>query len=164
MLFTSVLPPLNIWFDQAELQKLEQQKQQSVDEMRDRKTYMERTVEMKRDEPQKKQQELKNITEELQRLQDPCSRLQELENKLAEVVRMHTHMDHDVFEVVKSSQVDFFDILFFWRETGYIMCVSYTTLILLFYSLMYLTTDSVTAALYESQFKSVLLCLTLVSS
>lgn len=48
MLFTSVLPPLNIWFDQAELQKLEQQKQQSVDEMRDRKTYMERTVEMKR--------------------------------------------------------------------------------------------------------------------
>lgn len=59
MLFTSVLPPLNIWFDQAELQKLEQQKQQSVDEMRDRKTYMERTVEMKRDERQKKQQELK---------------------------------------------------------------------------------------------------------
>uniref|UniRef100_A0A3P8P6N7 Zinc-hook domain-containing protein n=1 Tax=Astatotilapia calliptera TaxID=8154 RepID=A0A3P8P6N7_ASTCA len=68
----------------AELQKLEQQKQQSVDEMRDRKTYMERTVEMKRDERQKKQQELKNITEELQRLQDSCSRLQELENKLAE--------------------------------------------------------------------------------
>ncbi|XP_005754070.1 DNA repair protein RAD50-like, partial [Pundamilia nyererei] len=71
----------------AELQKLEQQKQQSVDEMRDRKTYMERTVEMKRDERQKKQQELKNITEELQRLQDSCSRLQELENKLAEVER-----------------------------------------------------------------------------
>ncbi|XP_006800418.2 DNA repair protein RAD50-like [Neolamprologus brichardi] len=71
----------------AELQKLEQQKQQSVDEMRDRKTYMERTVEMKRDEQQKKQQELKNITEELQRLQDSCSRLQELENKLAEVER-----------------------------------------------------------------------------
>uniref|UniRef100_A0AAX7SS69 Zinc-hook domain-containing protein n=1 Tax=Astatotilapia calliptera TaxID=8154 RepID=A0AAX7SS69_ASTCA len=67
-----------------QLQKLEQQKQQSVDEMRDRKTYMERTVEMKRDERQKKQQELKNITEELQRLQDSCSRLQELENKLAE--------------------------------------------------------------------------------
>lgn len=44
------------------------------------------------------------------------------------------------------------------------MRVSYTTLILLFYSLMYLTTDSVIAALYESQFKSVLLCLTLVSS
>ncbi|XP_076736407.1 DNA repair protein RAD50 isoform X2 [Maylandia zebra] len=73
--------------ERAELQKLEQQKQQSVDEMRDRKTYMERTVEMKRDERQKKQQELKNITEELQRLQDSCSRLQELENKLAEVER-----------------------------------------------------------------------------
>ncbi|CAI5638623.1 unnamed protein product [Oreochromis niloticus] len=71
----------------AELQKLEQQKQQSVDEMRDRKTCMERTVEMKRDEQQKKQQELKNITEELQRLQDSSSRLQELENKLAEVER-----------------------------------------------------------------------------
>uniref|UniRef100_A0A669E1N3 RAD50 double strand break repair protein n=1 Tax=Oreochromis niloticus TaxID=8128 RepID=A0A669E1N3_ORENI len=68
----------------AELQKLEQQKQQSVDEMRDRKTCMERTVEMKRDEQQKKQQELKNITEELQRLQDSSSQLQELENKLAE--------------------------------------------------------------------------------
>uniref|UniRef100_A0A669E4U3 RAD50 double strand break repair protein n=1 Tax=Oreochromis niloticus TaxID=8128 RepID=A0A669E4U3_ORENI len=66
------------------LQKLEQQKQQSVDEMRDRKTCTERTVEMKRDEQQKKQQELKNITEELQRLQDSSSRLQELENKLAE--------------------------------------------------------------------------------
>uniref|UniRef100_A0A669F2G7 RAD50 double strand break repair protein n=1 Tax=Oreochromis niloticus TaxID=8128 RepID=A0A669F2G7_ORENI len=71
----------------AELQKLEQQKQQSVDEMRDRKTCMERTVEMKRDEQQKKQQELKNITEELQRLQDSSSQLQELENKLAEVER-----------------------------------------------------------------------------
>uniref|UniRef100_A0A669AX67 RAD50 double strand break repair protein n=1 Tax=Oreochromis niloticus TaxID=8128 RepID=A0A669AX67_ORENI len=71
----------------AELQKLEQQKQQSVDEMRDRKTCTERTVEMKRDEQQKKQQELKNITEELQRLQDSSSRLQELENKLAEVER-----------------------------------------------------------------------------
>lgn len=124
MLFTSLLPPLNIWFDQAELQKLEQQKQQSVDEMRDRKTYMERTVEMKRDERQKKQQELKNITEELQRLQDSCSRLQELENKLAEVVRMHTHTDHDVFEVVKSSQVNFFDILFFWiRDWIYHACL-----------------------------------------
>lgn len=109
---------------QAELQKLEQQKQQSVDEMRDRKTYMERTVEMKRDERQKKQQELKNITEELQRLQDSCSRLQELENKLAEVVRMHTHTDHDVFEVVKSSQVDFFDIIFFWiRDWIYHVCL-----------------------------------------
>uniref|UniRef100_A0A669F8C5 RAD50 double strand break repair protein n=1 Tax=Oreochromis niloticus TaxID=8128 RepID=A0A669F8C5_ORENI len=73
--------------ERAELQKLEQQKQQSVDEMRDRKTCTERTVEMKRDEQQKKQQELKNITEELQRLQDSSSRLQELENKLAEVER-----------------------------------------------------------------------------
>uniref|UniRef100_A0AAX7TIX9 Zinc-hook domain-containing protein n=1 Tax=Astatotilapia calliptera TaxID=8154 RepID=A0AAX7TIX9_ASTCA len=73
--------------EQENERKLEQQKQQSVDEMRDRKTYMERTVEMKRDERQKKQQELKNITEELQRLQDSCSRLQELENKLAEVER-----------------------------------------------------------------------------
>lgn len=49
-------------------------------------------------------------------------------------------------------------------ETGYIILVSYTRWILLFYSLMYLSTDSVTAALYESQFKSILLCLTLASS
>ncbi|XP_014892264.1 DNA repair protein RAD50 [Poecilia latipinna] len=67
----------------ADLQEKEQQKQQSIDEIRDKKTGLERTVELKRDMQGKKQQELRNIRADLQKLEGSSSRLQELENELA---------------------------------------------------------------------------------
>uniref|UniRef100_I3JPA7 RAD50 double strand break repair protein n=1 Tax=Oreochromis niloticus TaxID=8128 RepID=I3JPA7_ORENI len=69
------------------LQEKEQQKQQSIDEMRDKKTGLERTVELKRDMQGKKQQELRSVRAELQRLEGSSTRLQELENELAKVER-----------------------------------------------------------------------------
>lgn len=54
--------------------------------MRDKKTGLERTVELKRDLQGKKQQELRNVRAELQRLEGSSSRLQELESELAKVV------------------------------------------------------------------------------
>lgn len=75
---------------QADLQEKEQQKQQSIDEMRDKKTGLERTVELKRDLQGKKQQELRNVRAELQRLEGSSSRLQELESELAKVVSAQT--------------------------------------------------------------------------
>ncbi|KAK7926333.1 hypothetical protein WMY93_008643 [Mugilogobius chulae] len=67
----------------ADLQEKEHQKQQSMDEMRDKKTGLERTVELKKDLQTKKQQELKNVKADLQRLEGSSSRLQELETELA---------------------------------------------------------------------------------
>ncbi|KAF3705641.1 DNA repair protein RAD50 [Channa argus] len=71
----------------TDLQEKEQQKQQSIDEMRDKKTRLERTVELKRDLQGKKQQELRNVRVELQRLEGSSSRLQQLENDLAKAER-----------------------------------------------------------------------------
>nr|XP_061801475.1 DNA repair protein RAD50-like [Nerophis lumbriciformis] len=71
----------------ADLQEKEQQKQQSIDEIRDKKTGLERTVELKRDLQGKKQQELRNVRAELQRLEGSSGRMQELENELAKVER-----------------------------------------------------------------------------
>lgn len=72
----------------VDLQEKEQQKQQSIDEMRDKKTGLERTVELKRDMQGKKQQELRSVRAELQRLEGSSTRLQDLENELAKVVRV----------------------------------------------------------------------------
>lgn len=71
---------------QAELQEKEQQKQQAIDDMRDKKTGLERTVELKRDLQGRKQLELRNIRAELQGLEGSSSRLQELESELAKAV------------------------------------------------------------------------------
>ncbi|XP_056140912.1 DNA repair protein RAD50 [Lampris incognitus] len=71
----------------ADLQEKEHQKQQSIDEMRDKKAGLERTVELKRDLQEKKQQELRNIRAELERLEGSSSRLQELGNELVKAER-----------------------------------------------------------------------------
>ncbi|XP_077360912.1 DNA repair protein RAD50 [Festucalex cinctus] len=71
----------------ADLQEKEQQKQQSIDEIRDKKTGLESTVELKRDLQGKKQQELRNVRAELQRLEGSSGRMQELENELAKAER-----------------------------------------------------------------------------
>uniref|UniRef100_A0A8C1PLT3 RAD50 homolog, double strand break repair protein n=1 Tax=Cyprinus carpio TaxID=7962 RepID=A0A8C1PLT3_CYPCA len=70
-----------------EMQEKEAQKQQSIDDLRDKKTGLERTIELKRDIQAKKQQELKNIKSDLQRLEGSSSRLQELETELQKAER-----------------------------------------------------------------------------
>lgn len=57
-----------------------------MDEMRDKKTGLERTVELKRDLQTKKQQELRSVRAELQRLEGSGGRLQELDGELARAV------------------------------------------------------------------------------
>lgn len=84
--FASLIYSLIILSNQADLHEKDQQKQQSIDEMRDKKTGLERTVELKRDLQGKKQQELRNVRAELQRLEGSSSRLQKLENELADKV------------------------------------------------------------------------------
>ncbi|XP_061607805.1 DNA repair protein RAD50 [Phyllopteryx taeniolatus] len=71
----------------VDLQEKEEQKQQSIDEIRDKKTGLERTVELKRDLQGKKQQELRIVRTELQRLEGSSGRMQELENDLAKAER-----------------------------------------------------------------------------
>uniref|UniRef100_A0A3Q3NGM9 RAD50 homolog, double strand break repair protein n=1 Tax=Mastacembelus armatus TaxID=205130 RepID=A0A3Q3NGM9_9TELE len=83
----------------ADLLEKEQQKQQSIDEIRDKKTGLERTVELKRDLQGKKQQELRNIRADLQRLEGSSSRLQELENELAKA-------EHELQSAVQNSNVE----------------------------------------------------------
>ena len=73
------------------MQEKEQQKQQLVDEMRDKKTVLESMVELKRDLAGKKQLELRNLKSELQRLEGSSSRLHTLDNELAKAVRLTVH-------------------------------------------------------------------------
>uniref|UniRef100_A0A671S0N6 DNA repair protein RAD50-like n=1 Tax=Sinocyclocheilus anshuiensis TaxID=1608454 RepID=A0A671S0N6_9TELE len=70
-----------------DMQEKEAQKQQSIDDLRDKKTGLERTTELKRDIQAKKQQELKNIKSDLQRLEGSSSRLQELDTELQKAER-----------------------------------------------------------------------------
>lgn len=79
---------------QTDLHEKETQKQQNIDEIRDKKTGLERTIELKKDMQVKKQQELKNIKSELQRLEGSSSRLQELETELTKTVGVHLHGGH----------------------------------------------------------------------
>lgn len=72
-----------------DLQVKETQKQQNIDEIRDKKTGLERTIELKKDIQAKKQQELKNIKSDLQRLEGSSSRIQELETELTKAVSVH---------------------------------------------------------------------------
>uniref|UniRef100_A0A8C1P0U9 RAD50 homolog, double strand break repair protein n=1 Tax=Cyprinus carpio TaxID=7962 RepID=A0A8C1P0U9_CYPCA len=70
-----------------DIEEKETQKQQCIDDLRDKKTGLERTIELKRDIQAKKQQELKNIKSDLQRLEGSSGRLQELDTELQKAVR-----------------------------------------------------------------------------
>ncbi|XP_059398425.1 DNA repair protein RAD50-like [Carassius carassius] len=70
-----------------DMQEKEAQKQQSIDDLRDKKTGLERTIELKTDIQAKKQQELENIKSDLQRLEGSSSRLQELDTELQKAER-----------------------------------------------------------------------------
>uniref|UniRef100_A0AAV2JAL9 Zinc-hook domain-containing protein n=1 Tax=Knipowitschia caucasica TaxID=637954 RepID=A0AAV2JAL9_KNICA len=83
----------------VDLQENEHQKQQSIDEMRDKKTGLERTVELKRDIQTKKQQELRNVKTDLQRLEGSSARLQELETEL-------TKAERELQSTLQNSNVD----------------------------------------------------------
>ncbi|XP_053702919.1 DNA repair protein RAD50 [Synchiropus splendidus] len=83
----------------VDLQEKEQLKQQSIDEIRDKKTGLERTVELKRDLQEKKQQELRNMRAELLRLEGSSGRMQELESELAKA-------EHELQSAVENSNVE----------------------------------------------------------
>ncbi|RXN26700.1 DNA repair RAD50 [Labeo rohita] len=68
-----------------DMQEKVAQKQQSIDDLRDKKTGLERTIDIKRDIQAKKQRELNNIKSDLQRLEGSSSRLQELDTELQKV-------------------------------------------------------------------------------
>uniref|UniRef100_A0A673YA98 RAD50 double strand break repair protein n=1 Tax=Salmo trutta TaxID=8032 RepID=A0A673YA98_SALTR len=77
----------------------EAMKQQSIDEIRDKKTGLERTMELKKGLQVKKQQELRNVKSDLQRLEGSSTRLQELETELTKVER-------ELESAVQNSNVD----------------------------------------------------------
>ncbi|XP_076835840.1 DNA repair protein RAD50 [Brachyhypopomus gauderio] len=83
----------------VDMQDKEAQKQQSIDEIRDKKTGLERTMELKRDIQTKKQQELKTVKSDLQRLEGSSTRLQELEAEL-------TKAERELGNAVQGSTVD----------------------------------------------------------
>ncbi|KAJ8276245.1 hypothetical protein COCON_G00079970 [Conger conger] len=82
-----------------DMQEKESTKQRAIDEIRDRKTGLERTVELKRDLQQKRQQELRNARGDLQQLEGSSARLQELEQELAKAER-------ELENAVQASDVD----------------------------------------------------------
>ncbi|KAG8439205.1 hypothetical protein GDO86_005431 [Hymenochirus boettgeri] len=65
-----------------EFSEKEAVKQRQIDEIRDRKTGLERTIELKSSTQNKKNTDLKNIKSELQQLEGSSDRLQELEEEL----------------------------------------------------------------------------------
>ncbi|KAJ8266800.1 hypothetical protein GJAV_G00134820 [Gymnothorax javanicus] len=74
-------------------------KQRSIDELRDKKTGLERTMELKRELEGKRQGELKNARGDLERLEGSSARLQELEQELAKAER-------ELENTVQASNVD----------------------------------------------------------
>lgn len=82
-----------------DLQEKETQKQQNIDEIRDKKTGLERTIELKKDIQAKKQKELKKIQSDLQNLEGSSSRLHELETEL-------TKAERELEKAVQGSPVD----------------------------------------------------------
>uniref|UniRef100_A0A8C1C4J7 RAD50 homolog, double strand break repair protein n=1 Tax=Cyprinus carpio carpio TaxID=630221 RepID=A0A8C1C4J7_CYPCA len=82
-----------------DIEEKETQKQQCIDDLRDKKTGLERTIELKRDIQAKKQQELKNIKSDLQRLEGSSGRLQELDTELQKA-------EHELDNAVQACTVD----------------------------------------------------------
>ncbi|XP_056450283.1 DNA repair protein RAD50 [Gadus chalcogrammus] len=90
----------------ADLQEKEQQKQQAMDETRDRKTGLESVVALKRDLQARKQQELRNLRADLERLDGSSGRLQELENELAKHEReLQTAVQSSSVEALRAEVV-----------------------------------------------------------
>ncbi|KAM8972941.1 DNA repair protein RAD50 [Pelodytes ibericus] len=70
-----------------EFSEKESMKQRQIDEIRDKKTGLERTIELKSATQTKKQTDLRNVKSELQQLEGSCDRLQELGEELLKTER-----------------------------------------------------------------------------
>lgn len=61
-------------------------KQKQIDEIRDKKTGLERTIDLKSDIQYKRQAELKNVKHELQQLEGSSGRIVELDEEIVKTV------------------------------------------------------------------------------
>lgn len=73
-------------FFQREFAQKEAMKQKQIDEIRDKKTGLERTIDLKLDIQDKKQAELKNVKCELQQLEGFSDRVSELDEEISKMV------------------------------------------------------------------------------
>lgn len=73
-------------FFQREFAQKEAMKQKQIDEIRDKKTGLERTIDLKLDIQNKKQAELKNVKCELQQLEGFSDRILELDQEIVKTV------------------------------------------------------------------------------
>ncbi|XP_078407239.1 DNA repair protein RAD50 [Cetorhinus maximus] len=83
----------------GEYAEKEATKQRQIDEIRDKKTGLERTIELKLDIQSKRQVELKHVKLDLQQLEGSSTRLQELDQELSKV-------EHDLERAETSSNVE----------------------------------------------------------
>ncbi|NWW32036.1 RAD50 protein, partial [Panurus biarmicus] len=82
-----------------EFAQKEAMKQKQIDEMRDKKTGLERTIDLKSDIQNKKQAELKNVKCELQQLEGFSDRLSELDEEIGK-------MEHELEKAERNSNVE----------------------------------------------------------
>ncbi|NXO91257.1 RAD50 protein, partial [Certhia brachydactyla] len=82
-----------------EFEQKEVMKQKQVDEIRDKKTGLERTIDLKSDIQNKKQAELKNVKCELQQLEGFSDRISELDEEIGK-------MEHELEKAEKNSNVE----------------------------------------------------------
>ncbi|KAI1234053.1 hypothetical protein IHE44_0003763 [Lamprotornis superbus] len=82
-----------------EFAQKEAMKQKQVDEMRDKKTGLESTIDLKSDIQKKKQAELKNVKCELQQLEGFSDRISELDEEIGK-------MEHELEKAERSSNVE----------------------------------------------------------
>lgn len=71
---------------QREFAQKEAMKQKQIDEIRDKKTGLERTIDLKSDIQNKKQAELKNVKCELQQFEGFSDRISELNEEIGKTV------------------------------------------------------------------------------
>lgn len=71
---------------QREFARKEAMKQRQIDEIRDKKTGLERTIDLKSDIQNRKQVELKNVKRELQQLEGFSDRILELDREITKTV------------------------------------------------------------------------------
>ncbi|XP_039934350.1 DNA repair protein RAD50 [Hirundo rustica] len=82
-----------------EFAQKEAMKQKQIDEIRDKKTGLERTIDLKSDIQNKKQAELKNVKCELQQLEGFSDRISELDEEMG-------RMEHDLEKAERNSSVE----------------------------------------------------------
>ncbi|NXF32949.1 RAD50 protein, partial [Nyctibius bracteatus] len=82
-----------------EFERKEAMKQKQIDEIRDKKTGLERTIDLKSDIQNKKQVELKNVKYELQQLEGFSDRILELDQEIAKT-------EHELEKAERNSKVE----------------------------------------------------------